>query len=223
MSNILYHHKTMQKTTQPWKTRFHQNAKSKILTTLILMLTSLFFTGILCSCVTKTYSSADLVFFEDKHPLGILPSSAMGQKIEILQLIEGHHGDQTYYLQAMVDSDQSGLSINAFTSMGNRAYDLYYAYDGKIEFGSAIPLGSLNPAYLIFDFQLLYYPAQTLNDLLHSHGYTVQSQKKYGIEYRQIFFGTLLICELELGPQLKKLENKLRGYGYTIRESQVNE
>ena len=103
------------------------------------------------------------------------------------------------------------MEMTMFNELGAAMGDLSYT-DGLVDFSSRIFPSSLQPEYIVADFQLCFYDPALLRQALEACGLSLETQ----VNTRRILSGRDLIIEIERTHNRVRFVNHLRGYAYTI-------
>ncbi len=159
------------------------------------------------------------VYLTDDKAVTLLPTRALDRPIAVRQLMEGHYGSQSYSFEAYVKADAERITMIAFSGFGTQVYSLTYR-DSGIDF-TAVPFaGPLHPEYLVADFQLCYFPAKAVASMVDAAGLSFSETPSADGWIREVRDGTKTILSIARRGTTIELENRLRGYGYTIREAE---
>ncbi len=158
------------------------------------------------------------VFLTNAKSIVLLPTQALGGTVEVRQLMEGRYGSMTYSLEAYVKAGPEEIAMVALSGFGTEVYSLTYRNSG-IEF-TAVPFaGNPKPEYLVADFQLCYFPAAAVSSMVGAAGLAFTETKTDDGWRREVRDGDAVVIGVSRRGATIEFENRLRGYGYTIREA----
>jgi hypothetical protein len=161
------------------------------------------------------------VYLADRNPVEVLPPAALGRTFESYQQVEGLFRGQTYYLEAWVKADEERLVMVAFNSFGTKMFELEQGSDG-VRFSSALPMGAMKPEYILEDLQLCFFPAAPLKESLAKAGLSFDERQEGSVTVRTVSGDGRLVLEIRSSAGEVRYRNLLRGYQYTIRETEDN-
>jgi hypothetical protein len=131
--------------------------------------------------------------------------------MDMAQFISASFMGQNYFFTAWVRANETGLDMTLFNDLGAAMGDLSYV-DGIIDFSSRVFPRSVQPEYIVADFQLCFYDPVLLRRALQESGLSLEIQG----DTRRVFDGRNLIIEIERTHNKVSLVNHLRGYAYTL-------
>ena len=131
--------------------------------------------------------------------------------MDMIQYISASYQSQTYFFNALVQADETGIDMILLNEMGVNMGNLSYK-DGSLNFSSLLFPRSMRPEYIVADFQLCFYDPAALNEVLDQSNLTLVLD---GAK-RRILDGREVIIEIEKTHREVKLTNHLRGYSYTL-------
>jgi len=169
-----------------------------------------------CSCVSKVPARGDkfYVYLTDSAIFFLLPPKEIESSMDMAQRISASWQGRDYSFNAWVKADEAGMEMILLNELGANMGELSYM-NGQVSFSSPVFPKSLKPEYIIADFQLCFYNADTLRKALENCGLSLENTE----DRRRIFQGKTLIIEIERGRNAVKLVNHLRGYAYTLEGS----
>ena len=103
----------------------------------------------------------------------LLGPSALGESQQVRQVLHAAYGATTVGLQCVVTVTPDGLEVVGVTALGQRAFTV--EYDGehvKAERAPQMP-ATVDPARLVNDLELVYWPLAALESALSPLGWTV--------------------------------------------------
>jgi hypothetical protein len=131
--------------------------------------------------------------------------------MDMAQFISASWQGSEFYFNAWVKADENGMEISLFNELGANLGSLSYN-ENTLSFSSSVLPKSLQPEYIIADFQLCFYKTDTLSEALEKCGLVLKIDKTV----RRIQKGNDTIIEIDLKQDTVILKNKLRGYSYTL-------
>ena len=130
------------------------------------------------------------------------------------QFLSASYGGQEYLFTAWVKADETGIDISLFNELGANMGELSYR-EGSVSFSSQVFPASIDPKYIVADFQLCFYNDTELGRALKSCGLVLEIRGST----RRILDRKTVIIEIEKTESSVKLINRLRGYTYTLEGS----
>ena len=176
----------------------------------LVLLSTLIFIW-LCSCASRTSDKRLFAYLTDMARFVLLPPGAIEKPMDMAQYISASFMGQNHYFNAWARADETSMDMTLFSELGAAMGDLSYT-DGIINFSSRVFPASLQPEYIVADFQLCFYDPVLLRRALEDCGLSLEIQ----LNTRRILEGRNLIIEIEKSPNRVRLVNHLRGYTYTI-------
>lgn len=166
---------------------------------------------LLASCVST--KQAGNVYLTDTASVTLLPPSVIEGKIDTWHLLEGFWGERTFQAMVYTVADGEELSMTVMTPTGQTIARV--SYDGReVHKELSVPFaGSLKAEYLFADFELCFGRSEEISSWLSLSGLTLEETEGQ----RLVKSGGKLIYQIRYQPDALVLENKLRGYRYTIR------
>jgi len=165
----------------------------------------------LCSCSSLAVDKRPYAYLADRSKFILLPPAAIEKTVDMAQRISAIYSGQSFYFNAWVLADESGIDMSLFNELGAAMGELSYK-DGVVSLSSAVFPQSIKPEYIVADFQLCFYDPALLIMALKDCGLVLETENNY----RRIFEGKNLIMEIEKTSGAVKLVNHLRGYSYTL-------
>jgi hypothetical protein len=165
----------------------------------------------LCSCASRAVDNRLYTYLTDRARFVLLPPGAIEKPMDMAQFISASFMGQNYYFKAWVRADETGMDMTLLNDLGVVMGDLSYV-NGLINFSSRVLPGSVQPEYIVADFQLCFYDPVLLRRALEESGLSLEIQGNT----RRIFDGRNLIVEIEKTHNKVGFVNHLRGYAYTL-------
>lgn len=127
----------------------------------------------------------------DAPPL--LAPSSLGATMQAQQILHAAYGSDEATLQCVVNADAELLSVICLTAMGQRVFSL--DYDGRELKALRAPFApsSIDPARIVADLQLAYWPLSALQPAWQRAGYEL-SEPRPGL--RRLQSGGRLVAEV---------------------------
>ena len=182
------------------------------------MLSFLFFSSVLiclCSCASgaavrerKPY----VYLTEDTSKFILLPPGAIENSMDMAQQVFVSFQGRNLFLNAWVKADETGLDMTLLNELGATMGELFYR-DGAVSLSSSVLPGSLDPGYIVADFQFCFYNAPALQQALEACGLSFESTGNS----RRILQGKYVVAEIEKSSGSVRLINHARGYTYTLK------
>lgn len=172
------------------------------------------------SCATKTIHVFDenkSIYITDSKFMNILPTASFSGIEEHLQMIEGSYSGQEFVMQTIVLLTSDQLSVTAFSTFGNTIYDLQYQ-DNRISYETLIDVSGGNPAYMIADIQLCYYPQEQIRQMVEDADLQFFQKDLKNGWIRTVSDGDSEIITIEKNNKILNYTNHLRNYEYKIEE-----
>jgi hypothetical protein len=170
-----------------------------------------------CAGIKAQAGGPDPVYITDEKAFHLLPPSALGGTRSVHQIIEGSYGERSYSFEAFVQADHHDITMIALTPFGSGLYEIIF--DGStVFFQSGVTPAGTKPAYLVADFQFCYFPADQLAASANRTGLTFRETATPDGWHRQIMDGNRVIIDITRTGSTLVFTNRLRSYGYSIRE-----
>ena len=141
----------------------------------------------------------------------LLPPEYLETPMDNLQFISASYGRQNFHVIVLVRADETGLDMTMINEMGAGMGELIWR-NGAISFSSSVFPRSVQPEYIVADFQLCFYDAKALGRVLGDAGLLFEETDAG----RRIYNGNRLIIEITKTPNTVNFINHLRGYSYTL-------
>lgn len=172
---------------------------------------NVFFTGaiVLVSMLSVSCRMTSRVSVTDNLRLDLLPASSIQRSIEEYQLMDGTlPGYGEAFLESYLVADSTGIEMYLFAPTGQTI--AVVRYDGrKASMDSEfIPHGDIAAAYMVFDIQMCYAEASSIEDL----GLVVSETE----HTRTISFGDDILYVITQEGNICVLENIQRAYSYSL-------
>jgi len=127
------------------------------------------------------------------------------------QLISASFMEREHQMITWVKADETGINMILLNEMGVTLGELSYQ-NGTISFSSSVFPRALRPEYIVADFQLCFYNADSLGRALQEIGLSFQETENG----RRVLQRNNTIIEIFFSPNIIKIINHLRGYTYTL-------
>ncbi len=115
-------------------------------------------------------------------------------------------------------ANQDQIALTIMTPMGNTIANLTYEGNAITQASSTLTGVPFPAEYLFFDFQLCFYRAESLEEMLKRKGLSFEEEKGEGGVVRTLRQGEKVITRIEKGEGFVRLVNLLRGYSYQIED-----
>ena len=167
----------------------------------------------LCSCVSTApvRENRPYAWLSDTSKFFLLPPDDIEISMDMAQQISASYGGADYVLNAWVKADETGLDMTLLNELGANMGELSFR-SGAVSFSSPLFPKSLEPAYIVADFQLCFYNEISLRRALESCGLEFETTQTG----RLISSNGKIIIEIEKKSDSVSLINHLRGYTYTL-------
>jgi len=173
----------------------------------ILFLISLF------SCIPQSTKNEKqhYVWLANNSKFVLLPPKKIEKPMDMAQFISASWQGGDFYFNAWVKADENGIEMTLFNELGANIGTLSYN-EKLLNFSSPVFPKSLNPEYIVADFQFCFYKTDALRKALEECGLVLEIDNSV----RRIQKGNDIIIEIELKKDTVIFKNNLRGYGYTL-------
>ena len=165
----------------------------------------------LYSCVSASGKNQPHVYFTNKAKYILLPASGIENPMDMAHYISASFQDQKYFFNAWVKADKTGIEMTMLNDLGVSMGILSYR-DGFISLSSPVFPDSMQPEYIIADFQLCFYNPGLLRKELGKIGLVFEANETT----RRILNSGNAIIEIEKTKSAVRLTNNFRGYSYFI-------
>ncbi|MDR2597586.1 MAG: DUF3261 domain-containing protein [Treponema sp.] len=167
----------------------------------------------LCSCFSQSDKNEKqhYVWLANNSKFVLLPPEKIEKSMDMAQFISASWQGSEFYLNAWVQADENGMEISLFNELGANMGSLSYK-ENALYFSSPVLPKSLQPEYIVADFQLCFYKTDALSEALEKCGLVLEIDKTI----RRIQKGNDIIIEIELKQDTVILKNNLRGYSYAL-------
>lgn len=170
----------------------------------------------LFSCATsKSKAGRFPVRVTNSRVAHLLPPSAASSPVDSYFALSAAFGGKSLFAQAVVQIDGENLFLALFNDFGADIGGLLYDGDSLV-FKSMVFPPALKGQYIAFDIQAAFYDAAALKESLAGAGLAFRAFSVDGGERREIRSGAKLIEEIEIKDGNVRIENRLRGYEYTL-------
>lgn len=127
------------------------------------------------------------------------------------QLVSASYGGRNYQMNAWVRADETGIDMTLLNELGANMGELIWRGEA-VSFSSPVFPQSLNPQYIIADFQLCFYSAASVAHALEESGLSFEETETG----RRVLNGNIVIIEITKSQNVVRFVNHLRGYVYTM-------
>lgn len=166
----------------------------------------------LCSCVSATAGGTlPYIWLTNSSRFILLHPENIEKPLDGPQLISATFGEQEYNMLTWVKADETGINMSLLNEMGAAMGELSF-HNGAIFFTSSVFPQTLNPAYIIADFQFCFYNAASIGKAMRNIGLSFEETENR----RRILDGNNIIIEINKNLNTVVLINHLRGYVYSL-------
>jgi hypothetical protein len=148
-----------------------------------------------------------------KTAFSLLDPGCIEKNLDMVQRISGTYGKNHFALNAWVQADEKGITMELLNDLGSSLGELVFTGD-RLTFTSSFLPKDVKAEYAVADFQLCFYRVPALRSALEA--LAVQTEYSADTEKRLIYEGDTLIIEIEKTPGFVRYTNHLRGYTYTL-------
>jgi len=175
--------------------------------------------AIFASCATvKGRSMRYPVHVTNTRVVDLLPPRDIAFPIDALYMFTASFGTSSFYMQAFIQANESGIFINLLNDFGSDMGTLTYT-GNELSLASSVLPSSLKAQYIVADIQFAYYDADAVARSLRSAGLDFTVTKDDGMELRRIMNGKKCIEEISISSSSVSIINHLRGYEYHLTEA----
>ena len=171
--------------------------------------------GISCTSTPRNIEAEKQVYLTDTTYVNILPPSVATVNLQMFQQVVGSYSGQNFQMDAFLILNQDEINVTLMNSFGTTMGTLLYT-PSTMEFETALFRASIKPAYIIFDFQLCFYPVEELKRELEDSGLSLNLTKDDSQELREIRDKDRLIISILKENEKIQYVNNERNYSYTI-------
>lgn len=171
--------------------------------------------GISCTSTPRNIEAEKKVYLTDTTYVNILPPSVATVNLQMFQQVVGSYSGQNFQMDAFLILNQDEINVTLMNSFGTTMGTLLYT-PSTMEFETALFPASIKPAYIIFDFQLCFYPVEELKRELEDSGLSLNLTKDDSQELREIRDKDRLIISILKENEKIQYVNNERNYSYTI-------
>ena len=171
--------------------------------------------GISCTSTPRNIEAEKQVYLTDTTYVNILPPSVATVNLQMFQQVVGSYSGQNFQMDAFLILNQDEINVTLMNSFGTTMGTLLYT-PSTMEFEAALFPASIKPAYIIFDFQLCFYPVEELKRELEDSGLSLNLTKDDSQELREIRDKDRLIISILKENEKIQYVNNERNYSYTI-------
>ena len=176
----------------------------------IRFVSALMLLGFFAACATVQTRSM-------RYP-DLLAVEYMTSPVDALYMFTGSFGTASFYMQAFIQANESGIFINLLNDFGSDMGTLTYT-GGELALASAVLPKSLKAQYIVAAIQFAYYDAAAVAQSLRSAGLDFIVTNDGDIELRRIMNGKKCIDEISISSSSGSIINHLRGYEYHLTEA----
>lgn len=171
--------------------------------------------GISCTSTPRNIEAEKQVYLTDTTYVNILPPSVATVNLQMFQQVVGSYSGQNFQMDAFLILNQDEINVTLMNSFGTTMGTLLYT-PSTMEFETTLFPASIKPAYIIFDFQLCFYPVEELKRVLEDSGLSLNLTKDDSQELREIRDKDRLIISILKENEKIQYVNNERNYSYTI-------
>ena len=164
------------------------------------------------------------VYYSDDRSVSLLPTSAMTEQVDMPQRIEGKFtktdgSTDSFEADSWVRANDSILSITLFTGFGTTLGEITYVRDSVHAESSVMDVAKFKTEYLIADFQVCFYPYESLRKNFEKAGFAFSEVRSGSgnADYIRTLSesGKTILTASKIGGEIT-LVNELRHYSYHI-------
>lgn len=172
-----------------------------------------------CSCTLKAATGNKQLFayLSNDSQFFLLPPDCIENSMDMAQLVSASYEGRSYFINAWVKADKTGIEMSFFNELGAGMGNLSYR-DGHVFFSSPVLPKSLKPEYIVADFQLCFYNVHSLGQALEESGLYLENTENR----RSIYQKKTIIIEIERIRNTVRFINHLRGYSYTLEGNNID-
>jgi len=166
-----------------------------------------------CSCASKNPVSENrpFIYLTDNVKFFLLPAEDIEKPIDMEQRISASWQDNEYIFNAWVKADETETEMILMNELGVNMGKLSYR-NGILFLSSPVFPKSIKPEYIVADFQLCFYRADALRQVIEAGGLIFENSGNS----RRILLGKTVIIEIVKSGNTIVLKNNYRGYTYTL-------
>jgi hypothetical protein len=151
------------------------------------------------------------IWLTDRSKYILLPPENIENPMDNYQLVSASYGGRNYQMNAWVRADETGIDMTLLNELGANMGELIWRGEA-VSFSSPVFPQSLNPQYIIADFQLCFYSAASVAHALEESGLSFEETETG----RRVLNGNIVIIEITKSQNVVRFVNHLRGYVYTM-------
>ena len=163
------------------------------------------------SCASAATGEPPYIWLTESSKYTLLPPENIENPIDNHQLVSASYGGLDYQINAWVKADETEIDITLLNELGANMGELIWR-GGTVSFSSPVFPKSINPKYIVADFQLCFYKTDALRQSLEKGGLSFEETESV----RRVINGDTAIIEIVKGVNKIKFVNHLRGYAYTL-------
>ncbi len=171
-----------------------------------------------CASINNS-NSLSPVYVTNSKKVELISPEGIENNIDSLQLLNASFGKQSFSMLAFIRADETGIFISIMNDLGTDMGSL--SYDGKSAvLDSAVFPKALKAEYIIADIQFAFYKPVIVEETLSNVGLSLVVENNGSTESRKIMDKDKCISEIIKTENECKIVNNLRGYEYTLLESE---
>lgn len=175
---------------------------------------SIFFT----SCATtKMRDMRYPVYVTNTNIVDLLAPEYIDGAVDSLYLLSGTAGGTSFFVQAFMQADKSGMFITLFNDFGVDMGTLTYTRE-SLSLDSSVFPKYVKPQYIAIDMQFAFYAPDAIAAALQSAALDFVVEKADSREVRKIMKGKKCIEEVIKTRDTIQIVNYLRRYEYNLSE-----
>lgn len=156
------------------------------------------------------------VWVTDDLSVSLLPPSAITRAIDSYDELTGSFEERTFTVETWSLADSTRIEITVMSPTGQTIATI--RWDGVTASATTLLQGfPFSPAYVLFDWQLIYCDASAVAAFLAPYGLAfTETATEEGTE-KTLKRGEDVLYDIRMKEGVTVLENKVRGYAYTLR------
>jgi hypothetical protein len=131
--------------------------------------------------------------------------------MDMEQRISASWQGSNYSFNTWLKADKTEMEMILLNELGVNIGELSFR-NGLVSLSSPVLPKSMKPEYIVADFQICFYSEPALRKAIEDCGLSFENSGKN----RRILNGKKVIIEIEKSRNIIKLNNRLRGYTYTL-------
>ncbi|MBQ9495873.1 MAG: DUF3261 domain-containing protein [Treponema sp.] len=185
----------------------------------VLFVCSALLLAVASCATTKTRGMQYPVYVTNTNVIDLLAPEYFDGTVDSLYLLSGSFGGTSFFVQAFMQADQSGMFLTLLNDFGVDMGSMTYTSE-NLSFDSAMFPKSLKGQYIAIDMQFAFYKPEAIAAALQKSGLDFVVEQTGGIEMRKIMKGKKCIEEIVKTRGAIQIVNYLRGYEYNLVEAQ---